>query len=83
MKRHPFDAFAFCAGALFIALAIGFLLNGIDASDLDTGWIWPLALVVLGLAGVLSTVGRRPRDEAGDESDIGTDADASDRSSTK
>ena len=83
VKRHPFDAFAFCAGALFIALAIGFLLNGIDASDLDTGWIWPLALVVLGLAGVLSTVGRRPRDEAGDESDIGTDADASDRSSTK
>ena len=43
MKRHPFDVFAFCAGAFFVALAIGFLLDGIDASDLDTGWIWPLA----------------------------------------
>jgi hypothetical protein len=56
VNRHPFDVFAACAGLTFSALAIGFLLDGLDIWDLDTTWFAPLLLIVLGVAGVLSTV---------------------------
>jgi hypothetical protein len=64
MTRHRVDVFALVAGALFTALAVGFLLDGLDAWDVDTGWVPPLVLIVLGVAGVLSTVTRWPRADA-------------------
>ena len=30
MTRHRLDVFSLCAGVLFMALAIGFLLDGLD-----------------------------------------------------
>jgi hypothetical protein len=62
MTRHPFDVFAACAGLTFSALAIGFLLDGFEVWDLDTTWFAPVLLIVLGVAGVLSTV-VNPREE--------------------
>jgi uncharacterized membrane protein len=64
VTRHPFDVFAACAGLTFSALAIGFLLDGLDVWDLDTTWFAPLLLIVLGVAGVLSTVVNREAEDA-------------------
>jgi hypothetical protein len=58
MTRHRLDVFALCAGAFFVALAVGFLFDGLDAWDMNVTWIGPILLIVLGLGGVLSTLGR-------------------------
>ena len=61
MTRHRLDVFPLCAGVLFMALAIGFLLDGLDVWDADASWIVPVLVIVFGLAGVLTTVGRHTR----------------------
>ena len=61
MTRHRLDVFSLCAGMLFMALAIGFLLDGLDVWNADASWIVPVLLIVFGLAGVLTTVGRHTR----------------------
>ena len=61
MTRHRLDVFSLCAGVLFMALAIGFLLDGLDVWNADASWIVPVLLIVFGLAGVLTTVGRHTR----------------------
>ncbi len=58
MKRHPIDLVAFVLGLLFMALAVGFLLDALDVWHADIGWVPPIVLVALGLAGVLSTATR-------------------------
>jgi hypothetical protein len=69
MNRHPLDVFGLCAGVFFVALAVGFLLDGLDVWDVDAGWIPPTLLIVLGIAGVLSTIGRASRPERPDGSE--------------
>jgi hypothetical protein len=64
MTRHRLDVFALCAGVLFMALAIGFLLDGLGVWDADASWIVPVVLIVFGLAGVLTTLGRHTRANA-------------------
>ena len=61
MTRHRLDVFPLCAGVLFIALAVGFLLDGLDVWDVDASWVGPVLLIAFGLAGVLTTVGRHTR----------------------
>ena len=61
MTRHRLDVFALCAGVLFMALALGFLLDGLGVWNADASWIVPVLLIVFGLAGVLTTVGRHTR----------------------
>ena len=58
MTRHRLDVFALCAGAFFVALAVGFVLDGLDVWDMNVAWIGPVLLIALGLGGVLSTIGR-------------------------
>jgi hypothetical protein len=62
MTRHRLDVFALCSGLLFVGIAIGFLLDGLDVWNADPTWIAPLFLIVLGIAGLLSTVGRQLRE---------------------
>jgi hypothetical protein len=69
MKRHRLDVFALCAGVFFVALAVGFLLDGLDAWDMNVAWIGPILLIVLGLGGVLSTLGRVPTPDPPTEPD--------------
>ena len=61
MTRHRLDVFSLCAGVLFMALAIGFLLDGLDVWNAHASWVVPVLLIVFGLAGVLTTVGRHTR----------------------
>ena len=62
MTRHRFDAFIACAGVLFLCLAVGFALDGLETWDIDLTWIVPMLLIACGLAGVLSIVARIDRE---------------------
>ena len=50
MQRHDLDLTSLIPGALFTALAVGFLADGLDAWDLQVAWVWPVLLIGLGLA---------------------------------
>ena len=65
MKRHPFDVLSFTAGAVFVGLGIAFLAAGDDVVD-NAHWIWPVVLVALGVAGLVSAL-RRTEDADEDE----------------
>ena len=58
MWRHRFDLFAAGVGIAFLALAICFALDALDEWSADLAWIAPVALIVIGAIGVLSTVAR-------------------------
>lgn len=60
MKRHPLDLFSLLGGLLFMGLGLAFLLDALNTWSTDITWVPPVVLIVLGLAGVLSTFGRRP-----------------------
>jgi hypothetical protein len=59
MKRHPLDLFSLLGGLLFMGLGLAFLLDALNKWSTDITWVPPVVLIVLGLAGVLSTFGRR------------------------
>ena len=69
MNRHRLDVFALGAGTIFVVLAVGFLLDGLGAWDVDVPWIAPVLLIALGLAGLLSTLGRVVRPDPPAERD--------------
>lgn len=52
MKRHSFDLTSFVFGVVLAAAAIGFLLAEQLAWDIDGRWVLPIALILLGVAGV-------------------------------
>lgn len=57
MKPHRFDPLSFLAGGGFLALGLVFLLAGADVAD-DASWVWPLLLLGLGAAGLVSALRR-------------------------
>ncbi|MGQ0825981.1 MAG: hypothetical protein ACT4OX_13295 [Actinomycetota bacterium] len=59
MNRHRLDLFALSAGLVFLALAVGFLLDATDTWDAEVMWLPPVLLIASGLSGVLSTLTRR------------------------
>ena len=57
MKRHPFDLTSFLFGAVFGGAAAAYLLADQLAWDVDGRWVLPIALIVLGVAGIAGAVG--------------------------
>lgn len=53
MKFHTVDYVSLVFGTFFVVVAGVFLSTGFDAFDVDVRWIWPAALVVVGLAFLL------------------------------
>lgn len=70
MKRHPFDAISFAAGAVFLLIAGTFAFS--SNVDLRMGaWLLPASVLILGIGLLAATVrsGRKPTtDETGDPS---------------
>lgn len=56
MERHEPDLTSLIAGLLFVALGAAFLLDRVGAVDLNIGVVWPLALIALGIAGLLRSL---------------------------
>ena len=60
MRRHELDAFSLVAGAVFVAVATGHLLDEAVGINFDGHWVLPVALVAIGVAG-LASLARRDR----------------------
>jgi hypothetical protein len=56
---------ALVAGILFVALGVAFLLDALDAVSLKGAYVWPVALILVGIAvlwGGLTSSRRRGTD---------------------
>lgn len=59
MKRHPLDVVAMVWGALFLAAAVGVVLDEVVGLTVQLRWLIPVGLIVVGLAGVLTAITSR------------------------
>lgn len=78
MKRHPFDPTSFIFGVVFGGAATAYLLAEQLAWDIDGRWVLPVALMVLGVAGIAGAVGglRSSTPDPDSESDPDRDPDS-------
>jgi hypothetical protein len=74
MRRHSFDLTSFMFGVVLATAAAGFLLADQLAWDVDGRWVLPVALILLGVAGVagaLSSIrGNRSTHEGFDDGTV-------------
>ncbi len=66
MKRHRLDVVSLLFGILFVGFAVTAVFADEDITALEARWVWPVLLVVVGLAVVGFSLGRdrrRRRDE--------------------
>ena len=59
MPRPPFDTAAFVLGSLFVLVAVLGLLGPTITRRLDLGVVFPVALVVIGVAVLAGSLRRR------------------------
>ena len=65
MIRHPLDLISMLLGLLCVGGAIAWLALDLDYVDVDElAWAAPVALVLVGVAGIAASLRRRP---VGDE----------------
>ncbi len=64
MRRHVFDPVSFVFGMVFATIGLAFLTGRVDLGDLHLGWIWPVPLIALGLALLLTAHRRDARPDA-------------------
>ncbi len=66
MKDRSFDLLSFVFGLLFVGAAVAHFLDDRLAFSLDTRWIWPVLLIVAGVAvlagAIQATSDRNSRD---------------------
>ena len=61
MRRHELDVFSLVTGLLFVAVAVGHLLDETSDVTFDGRWVVPLVLVTIGVASLAGVVrGREP-----------------------
>ncbi len=68
MKDRSFDLLSFVVGLLFVGAAAAHFLDDRLAFSLDTRWIWPVLLIVAGVA-VLAGAIRATSDRNGPDRD--------------
>lgn len=56
MSRHERDGLSLMGGLLLVLVAVLFLVDDVSALDVDGRWVAPAVLVVVGLAGLGSTL---------------------------
>ena len=66
MKRHRFDVISMFFGLLFIGLAGTWAFGDEDITLLELKWVWPVLLVVAGLAIVAFSVQRSVEADRGE-----------------
>jgi len=67
VRRHDLDLFSLVAGLVFLAVAVGHLLDVASGLDVDGHYVAPVALVTIGiasLAAVLRSGGRAAEADA-------------------
>jgi hypothetical protein len=58
MRRHELDLTSLVAGVVFVAIAVAYLVGEYTNLDVSAGWVLPLGLVGLGVAGLTGTLRR-------------------------
>ncbi|MCW2778471.1 MAG: hypothetical protein JWN17_2196 [Frankiales bacterium] len=61
MSRHERDAVSLMGGLVLVLVAAGVLLDSLPGLQVDAGWVLPVALVVVGVAGLLASLRRGDR----------------------
>ncbi|MEO8329949.1 MAG: hypothetical protein ABI586_08095 [Candidatus Nanopelagicales bacterium] len=61
MTRHPIDAVSLVAGLVFAAVAVLYVVAAHSAVHIDARWVLPLALIGLGIGGVVGAVSTATR----------------------
>ena len=56
MKRHDLDLFSLVAGLVFLAVAIGHLLDVASGLDVNGQYVAPVALVTIGIASLAAVL---------------------------
>jgi len=71
MQRHRFDPISFVFGLIFAAVGVVYLVDDVRFDPDVARWIWPLAIVAIGVAIVGAAVSnsRRNRLDQGNHSD--------------
>lgn len=63
MRRHELDLVSLVAGLVFVAIAAVYLVAESAGRDVSAGWVLPLGLIGLGLAGLTGSVRRGLRSD--------------------
>ncbi|MBK9739556.1 MAG: hypothetical protein IPO93_08575 [Actinobacteria bacterium] len=63
MRKHPFDLLSFVAGLLFVGLALAYGIGAYTDVRLEPQYVFPLVLVVLGLAGLAGSILAQQRND--------------------
>ena len=58
MRRHELDLVSLVTGLVFVAIAASYLVAEYAGRDISAGWVLPLGLIGLGLAGLTGSVRR-------------------------
>ena len=58
MRRHEIDPISLVTGLVFVAIAVAYLVGQYTHTDISAGWVLPLGLIGLGLAGLTGSVRR-------------------------
>ncbi len=63
MRRHELDLVSLVTGLVFVAIAAAYLVAEFAGRDVSAGWVLPLGLIGLGLAGLTGSVRRGLRSD--------------------
>jgi H+/Cl- antiporter ClcA len=67
MRRHAFDPISLVTGLVFLAIAVTYLVAAATGAHVSAGWVLPLGLIGLGLAGLAGSLRRGLRGQRDDE----------------
>lgn len=56
MRRHDLDVLSLFAGAVFAVVALTALVRAANGEGMDLGWLFPVVLVGIGIAGLASAL---------------------------
>ena len=56
MRRHELDLTSLVAGLVFIGIAVAYLIGSYTSVRIDAGWVLPIGLVGLGVAGLAGSL---------------------------
>ena len=64
MRKHELDVFSLLAGMVFVAVAVVHLVTANTTHSSDVRWVFPVAMVLVGLASLIGLVRRGVREPA-------------------
>ena len=62
MRKHELDVFSLLAGMVFVAVAVVHLVTANTTHSSDVRWVFPVAMVLVGLASLIGLVRRGARE---------------------